>query len=750
MPKRESNGRGGFSGWWRQVMLGLVCGLLASVAYGQEPLAAGAQSGDLETTADRLNYDREKGIVEGVGNVVIKRGDVELRADYVRVDVNTEEAQAFGDVSLKRGEDIWTGPKLDYNFGTGASSAPGMALNAAPFYVRSGQSERDAEGVYVLQDAWASTCNPETETVDFHVTASRMELKPDEYLKAKHAVWWFGPVPTFYVPYWYRDLDGDFGFEFEPGYSSRWGAYLLSAYRYRLSPGMTGRTHLDYREERGVAVGQDLSWNYGGNQSIGKIKGYYADDDDPLEDRDIEAGKEIDPERYRIKFEEQYVLSPRDNVLARAHYLSDIDMLEDFFRDEYRQERQPDNYLSYAHRGDWYTASLLTRARLNDFYAGVNRLPEAVFDVYQQQIGESDFYYESRTAAAFLERVYEDNDDAEDYDSVRLDSEHTVYRPDKHFGFLTLIPRAGVRATHYSETRGDAIFTTTQTPAGQSVEVDANGVTNIVFTPGSTSTNFQGYADGGGDTRGLVELGFETSYKAFGLYDTVYGPRRHILEPFANYTFVPEPNVTPDQLYQFDDVDTLDEENSVRLGARNKWQEKRELGAYDLVDLEISTLLLLDPQDDQDSFESLFWDAEVRPIDGIAIESDGTWSVADSELDRFNVWMTFYGSLTAESRLEYRYRNEESSLFAADVTLFPKARWTFNGYGRYEAEESRLEEYGGYLKHEFTCLAVRLGASVLPGYERTDGSEEDDEYQVRLEFWLTAFPSSVIGATASN
>jgi hypothetical protein len=42
-------------------------------------------------------------------------------------------------------------------------------------------------------------------------------------------------------------------------------------------------------------------------------------------------------------------------------------------------------------------------------------------------------------------------------------------------------------------------------------------------------------------------------------------------------------------------------------------------------------------------------------------------------------------------------------------------------------------------------MHVRTGAGVMPGYTRDDGTQKDDEYQVRVEIWLTAFPEIGIG-----
>ncbi|MCE9615851.1 MAG: hypothetical protein K8T26_16395 [Lentisphaerae bacterium] len=744
-----SNGWGGggrVSRWL--VSMGCAMSLLVLAAGAQAPApAAGALGeGEIETSADRLNYDRDKGIVEGVGHVVIRRDDVVLRADYVRVDVNTQEAEAFGDVTLTRGDDTWKGPSLRYNFKSGAGATSEMKVTAEPFYVRSDSSERDAKGTYILHNAWVSTCNPDEGDVDFHVTARELEVVPDDYIKARGAVWWFGPVPSMYIPYWYRDLDGDFGFRFQPGYSSRNGPYMLSSYRYRLNPGLTGSTHLDYRTERGVATGQDFRWNTGEDRHVGDFKAYYADDQDPLDDQDVAAAKDIEADRYRLRYHDTYVLAERDIVLARAHYLSDPDVLEDFFEDEFRDERQPDNFVNYTHRGDQYTAGIVARSRVNDFYDNINRLPEATYDLFRQPLGDTDLFYESESAASVLEHVFPDGSDSEDYNVFRFDTKHTLFYPDKYLGFLTVVPRAGVRATYFSDTVRNETVSDGSVVLVTNRVVDASGRTNTVVQS-STSTNAvtRSFSDGA-DTRALVELGFETSYKAFQVYDTRFGPRRHIVEPFANYTFIPEPNVTPDHLYQFDEVDTLDEQHTVRFGARQKWQEKRPNGAYDLVDLELSSILNIHQAEGQDAIEFLYWDGELRPVDGWAIDTDGSWSLAEGTFETFNTWLIFNGSKDINTRAEYRYRRDDSSALFGDVTLFPEARWSYNAYAREEFEQNRLEEVGGYIQHTFTCVALRVGSNFLPGYTRTDDSEVDDEYRFMLEFWLTAFPKNALGS----
>jgi hypothetical protein len=526
------------------------------------------------------------------------------------------------------------------------------------------------------------------------------------------------------------------------------GYYLLSSYRYRINAGLTGETHFDVRTERGIGVGQDVQWNTGGNRHRGKLKTYYLNDDKPIDDDEDPATSDVDDQRYRIRYSDQFVPAERDLVLVRGHYLSDTDIIEDFFEDEFREERQPDNFVSYTHLESDYTAGVFLRSRLYDFYDCVNRLPEGTLDIFRQQIGDSSFFYESDSSAAFLEQVFKDGSSRDDYDALRLDSSHIILRPDKHFGFLTVIPRVGVRGTHYSSTRKLESFIAGATVTSNVVV--SGGMTNIVFTSTPSSNRITRAVDGGADFRGLVELGFETSFKAFKIWESAVGERRHIVEPFANYTLIPEPSLTPDELPQFDAIDKLDEQHTVKLGVRNKYQAKHQNGPFDIIDAEVFTIYNLDTQDDEDALEDLFWDIEIRPTEHVRIDAEGQWKLTDSELEQFNVLVDYEGGDMYELRAELRHRRDDSTLISGDLTLYPEAPWSYGLYGRYEGEESRVEEVGVQVQRNYDCLAVRTGLNSLPGFTRSDGSEKDDEVRFTIEFWLTAFPETAIGGKHRN
>lgn len=707
------------------------------------PAADAEQDAPLDISGDNLTADQKTGWYRASGNVRIVYGAHELRADEVRVNAQTGEIVASGNVVLtRRNHSTWRGSHLVYNFMTGEGLSSALDVSAGPFRLLAEQSHRQADGTFVLRRNVITTCTNAPGHFHFGVTSRETEFQPGDHFTTRGSVLRLMGVPIFYVPYWYRDLAHHYGFRFVPGYSSSWGGFLLSAYKFRLldlgeGREVTSKTHLDTRSERGLAYGQDFAWRFG-EGGIGMVTGYLLDDQEPGE-RDVAPYDDLDSQRYRFKLLHDVNLTPRDQILLQANYLSDTDVLQDFFEDEYRLSNQPENYLTYGHTADSYAAGVGVYGRINTFYDAVNRLPEAWFEVMRQEVGPTDLYYESATRGGFLQREFADYEDpdnppAESYDTLRLDSRHMFFLPEKLFGFLNVVPRAGVRATYYGDTWRDELI---GSPPTTQTTTNAAGLTVVTTTPGLSVTNR--VADGAG-VRVLPEIGFELAFKAYGLYEDADGRWRHVVEPYANYTFVPEPNLVPSELPQFDEIDTLDLQHYVRLGTRHQIQRKGEKGVYTPVDADLYAIYAFDkPNDAETGLDLLGVDSKFRPANWLHIDLDGTYDVHASEVSTADGRVRLWNSPIWDAAGEINYRVNETTLFSSSLTYALSDAWSFNVYNRFDAESSRLEEQGAYIQFKTDCLAFRLRGRYLPGYTRSDGTERDDDYRVYFYTWLTAF-----------
>ena len=710
-----------------------------SAEDGEHALAADNSAMDVQ--AEHLDYDRSAGIIEARGNVVISQGNQVLRADYVRYHVKGSIATASGNVVLVRGNEVWSGERLSYDFNTRRGDFDELKYSADPYYVRALSSSRDGERI-VLHRAAITTCRYEYPHEHYHIRSRRLTLVPGERLVGRGSTWYFGRVPVLYLPYWRRNLSADFGWRFYPGQSSRMGVFLLSSYRYRINPAVTARTHLDYRSRRGVAFGQDVLWRT--DSSRGGVMAYYLDDKDPLRDDDDPVTTNIDNERYRIKIEESWRMSERNTLRVQANYLSDTRILADFFDREFRSSSTPDNYVSLSHRGQLYTADITFRGRLNDFYGGVNRLPEASLKMLRQPVAYTPLFYEGFASAANLERVFPEwQTGVDDYSAFRFDTGHTIYYPYQYFGFLNVIPRGGFRGTYYDDSRRWVIETVSTSTVQTNTVTDADGVeTTTVETITDVSQSREWQPGGGNVFRSIPEIGMEVSYRAFKMWMNDTAPWRHVAEPYLNWTYVPEPNVLPEEILQFDGIDRLDKRHDIRIGMRNKWQTKWNDRSVDVVDLNTYTDYRIDRPDGADAIDRLFAEVEIVPAPRVSVFADAVYSLSDSELSRFNARILRRKAAAGFWELagEYRYRADSSSLLAADLTLYPVEAFDLNVYARYEFEDSRFEEYGGYFQRNLDCMHVQLSTSVLPGYTRSDGRVVDDDWRVMVAFWLSAFP----------
>ena len=714
------------------------------------PVAAG-----IEVNADQLEFFQDTRTAVGRGHVVITRGTDRMVADYVEVRTDTEEAHAKGNVTLDRAGMIWRGEELTYNFKTQQGDFGTFSSYKEPFFVRADESRRVSSNEFLMQNVTVTTCDGDEP--QFFLQAKRAKIINGTTLKAYGVVPHLGGLPFFYMPYWTRSLEPEaMSLNLVPGYSSRMGAFALGSASYKVATDVRGTTHLDYRSKRGVGFGQDFRWKDSSPQQSyqGEARAYYLDDKQPFYNAEEEAYRQstTDKQRYRFRLQDARSLSDRDGLYLEGNYLSDPYVIEDFFDNEFRNSLQPENRVSLMHRGDNYSAGLLLNGRLNDFYENIDRLPEASLDVYRMRLGETPLYYESQNTASFLRHVYPKTaatnapPSPDDYDAFRVDTGHTVYYPTRHFDFLNVTPRAGYRGTLYSKTYSTVISTnlvsvtniTTTAASTNSTSTTAAASTNRTIT--ATNQVVNTLREMGSGLRSLPELGVETSFKAFKVLDP--GPPgighdvglRHVAEPYANYTFRPDPSLEPADLPQFDEVDQLGLKNDVRLGMRNKLQTQRRNYVHNLVDADVYTYYRFEkPAGTTNDFDNIYFLTRLRLVDWLMLDFDGVFDPYTSQIMSFNTQLAFLLEDQSRLAIEHRYTRDSHNLISGEMTLFPNREWSFRLYGRYEMETSKLQEHSYLVQRKNDCIGIGFGFRRL-----------DDENMIWGQLWLTALPQTAI------
>ena len=715
-----------------------------------------------EIKAGSLEFDNAKNITIGSGHCRLSKGDELLQCDNIIVNMDSLDVLAEGNVQFERGSDVWIGKKLRYNFTTKQGDFGVFSAFMDPFYVHAESSKRTGENEYLLKDAVLSTCEGENPRAYFKAKLVRIE--PGHSVKAWHVVMYVGGVPVMYAPYWKQNMGDPNFINMVPGYNSRMWAFLLTTFNYRISRHIEAKTHLDARARRGLAVGQDVLWSESGNAKLSTEKYSGMVDQDqpwafgvtsmkyPEKPEDEEADKwsgdlityytydlwpdegeshdyPIPNERYRLRLTHNQNIDEHDYIMAQLNYLSDPYIIEQFFREEYKTDPEPENYLVLGRRGQYYNASLMFQKRMNDFYTALDKLPEFTLDLTRQQIGESPIFYEGKHTAGYLEQLWEKNNATNNnYSAFRLDTPNTFYYPMKQFGFLNIIPRAGYELTAYSAT---PVYYTNVTASSSTGTNGTTSATNVYSRSGDARL------------RSLPSLGLETSFKSFKVWETYPGEiinnLRHIIEPYANYSFAPQPNVSSNELYQFDGVDSLGKANEIRFGMYNKIQTQRfnklepssrRYGVIDLVNADIWTVYRVSPEDNQNVFSNISYDVRSTPVDGLEFHLDGEYNQYDSTFNAFNTRMILSDTTLWRYQLEHRYLRDSNSLLNNELSFSPYPNWSSSVYLRYDFYDKHTEAYGITFQKTMDCVTAKIG------YER----QLDDDFAIWVQFWFTQFP----------
>ena len=606
------------------------------------------------TLHGQVHYDQATGTMRGTNGVYFKYGNTVLTADVVWVNPQSMQVEADGRVRIETGDALWVGEHANYNLKTKQLHAEQFRTGKPPLFAAGqGLSGVVGSNVFIGTNVFVTTDDYSDPAV--RITASRIRIVPNKYVELWNATFWVKGVPVFYFPYYERNLGPHANnFNFMPGFQTSYGFYSLNNYQWYLNDEVDGKVHLDYRSKRGFGEGPDLNLHMG-RWGEADLKYYYLHDNEPYSQTNgVSNPGPISSERQRFNLEYQATPYTNLNVKSVVDYQSDSLVEHDFFQTAFRENPQPYTFVEVNPYWSNWSLDGETTPRVNTFFDEVDRLPDVRLTGFRQQVGSSPFYYDSQSSAGYYRSYLDQNTNGNDqllYSASRADTYHQITLPWTFFNWLNVAPRAGGRLTYYSSESG----------------------------PGATNN---------ATSREVFNTGMAASFKTSRLWPAATNSLlqvdglRHVIEPSANYVYVPSPSAAPNQLPQFDsdqpsllllpvnfpdynNIDSVDSQNVMRFGLRNSLQTKRDGKVDNLVDWN----LMLDwrlstyggtnglglgngnlgTPGPQQTFDDLYSDLAFKPR---------TW-------------------LTMESQLRYDINDDRLHMSYHQVTFTPNERWSW-------------------------------------------------------------------------
>ena len=618
------------------------CSLAALALLTTFGASAGAQD-LLETLTSNINiegletsFDPLTGIATATGNVQIQYGDTEIQAGRADYNANTGDVMARDNVTVWKAGLTYKSDSVVYNVKTGdltgnnirsslAKGAGTLLYSTDKFETETKFIERiDGENTFITTH---DVVNP-----NYRLKAKQMTIYPDDRIVMKNVTVYTGNTPVFWFPYFSQPMDEEVGYTFSPGWSSNWGAFLLNQYGVIHGDHTLAKYKLDLRSERGIAGGVDLismrhRWN---QQNFGTLKLYYAQDSDPSQSVTGNPRTIIPDEgRYRVNFAHRiYIPGPEASTWYLdfdINVLSDVHFYEDFFFEEFRSNREPDNQISLVHTADRYTATLMGRFQINDFYRTATRLPELAFDFIRQPIFNTGLFYQGNTTGGIYNERFSSIEQDETRALIKEGEEflkasagpidpisglqvNTISSQSAYRRVLGLDPDTIV-ATNEVQQALDILRGRLQEPGFNRVHsyheflypTTAFGWLNLVPRIGGGLTHY-GDVEGGpegmtSETKSIFSAGLDASFKLTKSWEGVENKAlgldglRHVMMPYLNYSYVDAeltegfpaidrlaPTTRPRSLDLplFTAVDDIRSWNIARVGVRNLLQTRRD------------------------------------------------------------------------------------------------------------------------------------------------------------------------------
>ncbi len=700
----------------------------------------------------QMFYDAATGTMTWTNGVYLRhpdpKGNVVLTADNASLNETTGEVIADGHVRIESEGQLWVGDHIQYNFKTHRMMSEQFRSGFPPAFAGGehlvGQIQNgQGDGRLTATNAFLTT--DDVASPFYRVQASRIVVIPGKSVQMWDATFYLGKVPVFYFPYYQRALNTPMDhLTIQPGYRSFFGAEMLATYRWFLGDYADGKIHADYRSFRGPGFGPDVNLHLG-QWGEASVRYYYLHDSKPdIDTNGLPPFGNIPNNRQMFYLGWQATPYTNLNLKALVNYQSDPLIIHDFYPGDYTANPQPDTFVEANRYWDNWSVDALTTPRVNSFFSQIERLPDVQLTGFRQQVLDTPVYYDSQSSVGIF-RSYTANTTNNVFDpaigfytnsSARFDTFHQLVLPWTFFNWLNVTPNVGGRLTYYSA-------------GADGLAAPQHDINREVLDTG-VGVSFKASQLWAGATNGLLQVD--------GL--------RHIMEPSANYVFVPNPSVPPMELPQFDSelpslmllpvnfpdynsIDSIDSMNVIRFGLRNILQTQRAGQLQDLVNWNLLMDWRLQPGPGQSALNDLYSEFSFRPRTWLTFESQVRYDVLGGNLNLAFHQLTFTPNNRWSWGLAHWYLRagawgngvwQQSDYLSSTLFYRVNDNWGVRIQHNFDATSGRLQSQFYSLYRDMRSWTASLTVYV----ENNLGTPVD--YGLSYQLSLKASPSSAVGA----
>lgn len=723
----------------------------------------------------------ENGLATARDNVAIHVGDTDIYADYAQYDSRTHEVTAVGNVRVYRDISLYLADRAVYNTETKKIRAEKVRSSSDPYFVSGDTVNEITDNGYLIHNGTFTT--QDSPASDFHLHAQTIRVYENDRVIFRDVTFYLGNVPLFWWPYLYQSLNDSFSFTVSPAYLSSWGPSLLTQVMFPITDHAEAKVRLDYRGRRGVALGFESDIHYGADdKSLARLKTYYIQDQNPLLNQTNLPRENVPTGRYRLGLEDRTNFTEDIYGVVNVTKLSDEFVMQDFYQSEFRLNPVPDNVVALTKSDPFYTISATARFQANQFFETTERLPEIAVDIKRHALFGTPIFYEGETSFANLRRAFPSDSGLEDFRAVRLDTFHQLTYPNTYFGWLSVIPRVGFRATYYDGSRDSEAeqqrlaleqqlfpnvplaVTPIDSPLVPDFLLPNPTEGNIVNVGTATHPRYEilpgPIIPAGSTIRTVFDTGAEASFKISRKWENVESRAvgldglMHVIQPFSDFSYVatnkdpkdilpfdrfqPSTQLRAIDFPQFTPIDSITGWTVLRAGVRNKLETRRDDATMTWFELDTYMDVNFDNPYDRTDFSNLFNDIHFAPLPWMTLTIESQVPAFAKGFTEINTSVNVQPTANLQLNFGHRYLNDnpfflDSSLFLVGGYYRINENWGFGVQEQYEEQTGVLEQQRYAVYRDLTNWVASFGAVI-----RDNAGVK--EYGVLFTITLKAFP----------
>lgn len=737
---------------------------------------------DLNIRGMTTTMDPETGIATVSGDVQIVYGDVEIRCGSAQYNQTTGEVVARDGVTIWRAGTLYHGDSITYNSVSGEMSGQnvmsGMAAGPGMFIFKAEDFRSKNRIASEVEATGVNFTTHDLQNPNFHMQARELTAIPGDNVQLRNVKIYGGNTPLFWLPKYTQSLQEN-GLTFNPGYQSRWGAFILTQYTALHGDHTLARYKVDLRSRRGLAGGVDfVSLRHAANQhNLTGLRLYASQDIESTTNMAGTTRFPVPSTRYRVNFQHRVYLPGPDVSTWYLDFdvnkISDYHFYEDFFFHDFRTDREPDNQISLINATDAYVATLMAKFKANNFYRTTTRLPELSVDFTRRPLWGTGIFHQGSISAGIYSEVVGNQEESE---LLRLQALGAGGLPGVladplgtaagAYGSLIGLPRDTMLSAANVATGLGVITSRLQEPnfvrfhTYQELLYPKTFLGWLSVTPrmGAGVTSYQsidGSQTGLQDfSRGIFHLGLDVAVKFSRTWADVQSAAlgldgvRHVFQPYVNLSYLDSkqdsgvpgidrlssPTTRPRSIDVpfFTAVDSLRSWNVARVGFRNLLQTKRDylanMGNGQLVGV---------PEDDSQT--TYTWAGMNTYVDVFGKDPEFGRDISNLYNEIF--WQPVpWVSLRSDWQIPITSGLGNFTEFNNFITWMPSKNMSLDIGHQYVSDHPFFQDSSRVFSRIYGRLSDNYGLNMVHVFEADDGTLEFQSYSLTrdLSSWIAS------------